>query len=185
MPKMRAGLPSSTVMTPSSARATTRCGVVVMARALHMMALWPLSARSPVGKAVPVTGISVGEARGSRVHRAWWVAAVAFVAIVGAAAFRATPSVLIGPLEAEFGWSRGTIGAAVSVSLVLYGLASPFSAAWMERFGIRRVVAAALLLVSLGSGLTVFMNAAWQLVLLWGVVVGLGTGSMALALVAT
>lgn len=132
-----------------------------------------------------MTGVSVDVARKPRVHRAWWVAAVTFVAIVGAAAFRATPSVLIDPLQGEFGWSRGTIGAAVSVNLVLYGLTSPFSAALMERFGIRRVVAVALLLVSAGSGLTVFMNAAWQLVLLWGVVVGLGTGSMALALVAT
>ncbi|WP_260337011.1 MFS transporter [Phytomonospora endophytica] len=156
-----------------------------MARSLHMMAFGPLFIRSRGGEAVPVTGISVEVKRRPRVHRAWWVAAVTFVAIVGAAAFRATPSVLIDPLQGEFGWSRGTIGAAVSVNLVLYGLTSPFSAALMERFGIRRVVAVALLLVAAGSGLTVFMNAAWQLVLLWGVVVGLGTGSMALALVAT
>ncbi|MET8680084.1 MFS transporter [Streptomyces sp. NPDC004647] len=122
---------------------------------------------------------------GPRIHRAWWVAAVAFVALVGAAAFRAAPSVLIDPLHAEFGWSRGLISAAVSVNLVLYGLTAPFAAALMERFGMRRVVASALLLVASGSGLTVFMNAGWQLVLCWGVLVGLGTGSMALSFVAT
>jgi MFS family permease len=113
------------------------------------------------------------------------VAAVAFVATVGAAGFRATTGVLIAPLQQEFGWSRGTISFAVSVNLILYGLTSPFAAALMERFGIRRVVAAALLLVAAGSGLTVFMTASWQLVLCWGVLVGLGTGSMALAFVAT
>ncbi|WP_143671181.1 MFS transporter [Streptomyces sp. Ru87] len=123
--------------------------------------------------------------RPGRVHRAWWVAAVAFVALVGAAAFRAAPSVLIDPLHTEFGWSRGTISAAVSVNLVLYGLTAPFAAALMERFGMRKVVASALLLVAAGSGLTVFMNASWQLILCWGVLVGLGTGSMALAFVAT
>ncbi|MGP4003581.1 MFS transporter [Streptomyces sp. 8N706] len=123
--------------------------------------------------------------RRPRIHRAWWVAAVAFVALVGAAAFRAAPSVLIDPLHTEFGWSRSTISAAVSVNLVLYGLTAPFAAALMERFGMRKVVASALLLVAAGSGLTVVMDASWQLVLCWGVLVGLGTGSMALAFVAT
>jgi MFS family permease len=120
-----------------------------------------------------------------RIHRAWVVAAVAFVALVGAAGFRATPSVLMDPLHHEFGWPHGTISIAVSVNLVLYGLTSPFAAALMERFGIRRVVTAALLLVAAGSSLTVTMTASWQLILCWGVLVGLGTGSMALAFVAT
>ncbi|WP_242611092.1 MFS transporter [Blastococcus saxobsidens] len=120
-----------------------------------------------------------------RIHPAWWVAGVTFLALVGAAAFRAVPGVLIDPLREEFGWSVTTISAAVAVNMALYGLTAPFAAALMERFGIRRVVIGALLLTAAGSGLTVFMTASWQLVLLWGVVVGLGTGSMALALVAT
>ncbi|WP_232806859.1 MFS transporter [Geodermatophilus chilensis] len=123
--------------------------------------------------------------RTHRVHPAWWVAAVTFLAMVGAAAFRAVPGVLIEPLRAEFGWSVTTISAAVAVNMALYGLTAPFAAALMERFGIRRVVVAALLLTATGSGLTVFMTASWQLVLLWGFLVGLGTGSMALSLVAT
>lgn len=120
-----------------------------------------------------------------RVHRAWWVAAVAFVALVATAGFRATPGVLIVPLQQEFGWSTATISLAVSVNLLLFGLMAPFAAALMERFGIRQVVATALVLVAAGSGLTVFMTASWQLVLLWGVLVGLGTGSMALVFAAT
>jgi MFS family permease len=120
-----------------------------------------------------------------RLHPAWAVAAVAFVALVGAAGFRATPGVLIHPLHEEFGWPLGVISAAVSVNLLLFGLTAPFAAALMERFGMRRVVAYALLLVSAGSGLTVFMRSSWELVACWGVLVGLGTGSMALAFVAT
>ncbi|QFZ17117.1 MFS transporter [Saccharothrix syringae] len=121
----------------------------------------------------------------SRQNWAWAVAGVAFVALVGAAAFRATPGALIEPLRREFGWSTGTIGFAVSVNLLLFGLTAPFAAALMERFGVRRVVASALTLVAVGSGLTVFITSSWQLVLCWGVLVGLGTGSMALAFVAT
>uniref|UniRef100_UPI003F688B41 MFS transporter n=1 Tax=Streptomyces polyasparticus TaxID=2767826 RepID=UPI003F688B41 len=119
------------------------------------------------------------------IHRAWYVAAVAFVTILGAAAFRSMPGLLIEPLHDDFGWSRGTIGLAVSVNLALYGLTAPFAAALMDRFGIRRVVAVALTMIALGSGLTVWMSSSLQLILYWGVLVGLGSGSMALAFAAT
>ncbi|MFJ5141728.1 MFS transporter [Streptomyces sp. NPDC088707] len=123
--------------------------------------------------------------RTPRVHRAWFVAAVTFVTIIGAAAFASLPGLLIEPLHEDFDWSRGTIGFAVSVNLALYGLTAPFAAALMDRFGIRRIVAVALSVIALGSVLTVWMTAAWQLVLFWGVLVGLGSGSMALAFAAT
>ncbi|WP_213455013.1 MFS transporter [Rhizomonospora bruguierae] len=123
--------------------------------------------------------------RSRRPHPAWSVAAVAFVALVGAAGFRATPSVMLHPLHAEFGWPLATISAAVSVNLILYGLTAPFAAALMDRFGLRHVVAGALVLVAAGSGLTVLMRSSAELILCWGVLVGLGTGSMALAFVAT
>ncbi|WP_425386847.1 MFS transporter [Demetria terragena] len=121
----------------------------------------------------------------TRIHPAWWVAAATCLTIIGAAGFRSTPGVLMDPLHREFGWSHGLIGSAVSINLLLFGLTAPFSAALMERFGIRRVVASALLLVSLGSGLTLWMTTSWQLILFWGVLVGLGTGAMSMALVAT
>jgi MFS family permease len=120
-----------------------------------------------------------------RIHRAWLVAAVAFVALVGAAGFRSTPGVLMVPLQDEFGWSRATTSFAVSINLILYGLTAPFAAALMDRFGIRRITAVALVLIAAGSGFTVFMDASWQLVLCWGFLVGLGTGSMAMVFAAT
>ncbi|MER7071216.1 MFS transporter [Terrabacter sp. NPDC000476] len=119
------------------------------------------------------------------VHPAWCVAAVTFLTIIGAAGFRSTPGVLMTPLHEEFGWPMGVIGLAVSVNLVLFGLAAPFSAALMEHLGVRRVVAVALLLVGVGSLLPVWVTQSWQLVLCWGIVVGLGTGAMSMGLVAT
>ncbi|WP_373282023.1 MFS transporter [Nocardia veterana] len=118
-------------------------------------------------------------------HPAWIVAAVGFVALLGAAAFRSVPSVLLDPLHEEFGWSHGTIGAAVSVNMLLYGLISPFAAALMDRFGIRLVVSCALVLVAAGSGLTVFMTQPWELMATWGLLVGVGVGSMSMPFVAT
>jgi MFS family permease len=119
-----------------------------------------------------------------RLHYAWIVAAVTWITLLAAAGFRSTPGVLIVPLEQEFHWSRATISVAVSINLLLFGLFAPFAGGLMERFGVKRVVVGALLTVSAGSGLTVFMHQAWQLDLLWGVVVGVGTGSMATVLAA-
>ena len=120
-----------------------------------------------------------------RFHPGWIVAAVAFLALVGAAGFRAAPSVLMLPLEEEFGWSRSELSVAVSVNLLLYGLTAPFAAALMNRFGIRRVTTVALLLVVAGSAFSIFATEPWMLWLTWGVLIGLGTGSMALVFAAT
>jgi MFS family permease len=124
-------------------------------------------------------------ARQARLHPAWIAAGVAFVALLCAAGFRAAPGVLMVPLQEEFGWSRGLVSLAVGVNLVLFGLTAPFAAALMERFGVRAVVSVALLLIAAGSGLSVGVTSSWQLVLLWGVLIGLGTGSMALVFAAT
>jgi MFS family permease len=120
-----------------------------------------------------------------RLHPAWIVAAVAFLALVGAAGFRAAPGVLMVPLQQEFGWSTTVLSAAVSINLVLFGLTAPFAAALMERFGIRAVTATALVLIGAGSALTVLVNQSWQILLTWGLLIGLGTGSMALVFAAT
>jgi sugar phosphate permease len=120
--------------------------------------------------------------RTPRIHRAWWVALVVLGALVAAAGFRSSTGALLVPLETEFGWSRATTSGAVTANLVVYGLTAPFAAALMERFGIRWVVVSSLLLVAVGSGLTTVMTQAWQLWLLWGLAVGIGTGAMALVL---
>jgi sugar phosphate permease len=120
-----------------------------------------------------------------QLHYAWIVAAVTFVTLIAVAGVRATPSVLIVPLEREFGWSRQTISFAVAVNIFLYGMIGPFAAAIMERFGIRRTMCAALAVIATGVALTPLMRSAWQLVLLWGVVVGSGSGAVAMVLGAT
>ncbi len=120
-----------------------------------------------------------------RIHWAWVVASVSFVAILGAAGFRSVPGVMMAPLHEEFGWSHGTVGLAMSVNMTLFGLTAPFAAALMDRFGVRPVLSVALALIAAGSALSVFMTAGWQLVLLWGVLVGVGTGSISMGFVAT
>ncbi|MFE9246333.1 MFS transporter [Nocardiopsis sp. NPDC006938] len=119
------------------------------------------------------------------VHRAWVTALVAGLTIVAAAAFAAVPGLLMEPLHDEYGWSRGSIGLAASVNMLLYGLVAPFAAALTDRFGLRRVAVAALAVVVAGAGLTTLMTASWQLTLYWGFLVGAGTGSLSMTFAAT
>lgn len=123
------------------------------------------------------------DARG--VHYGWLVAAVTFLTMLATAGAMGSVGVLIQPLEREFGWTTAEISSALAIRLVFFGLFAPFAAAFMNRFGIRQVVTAALAMIAIGILLSFRMTALWQMMLLWGVVVGIGTGMTALVLGAT
>jgi MFS family permease len=120
-----------------------------------------------------------------RPHPAWIVLAVTFFALLAGAGIRATPSVLIVPLEEEFGWTRSTISLAISLNIFLYGLMGPFAGGLMQRLGIRRTTLGALTLLATGVALATQVTRPWQLVLVWGLLVGAGSGMVALVLGAT
>ena len=123
-------------------------------------------------------------ARG-RFHYAWIALGVTFLVMLITAGARATPSVLMLPLEQSFGWSRATISLALSINLALFGLMGPFSAAAMQRFGLRRTVLCALTIMALAIGLSSRMRHSWQMSLIWGVIVGATSGVTAMTLGAT
>ncbi|HEX9579082.1 MAG TPA: MFS transporter [Myxococcales bacterium] len=118
----------------------------------------------------------------ARIHPAWRVAGATFLVLLVAAAIRATAGVLIVPFEREFGWSRATISAAISVNLLLYGLMGPFCAAIADRFGVRRTMAVAMSILAAALLLATLIAKPWHLVVLWGFFVGAGTGMAALVL---
>jgi sugar phosphate permease len=106
----------------------------------------------------------------------WVIVALTFLAVLVAAGIRSAPSVLIHPLETEFGWSRTAIASAASLNLLLYGLTAPAGGWLIDRFGARVVILGSL--VGIGAGLTgaVFIGELWQLIVLWGIVLGITTG---------
>jgi MFS family permease len=115
----------------------------------------------------------------ARVHYAWVVAVVIFVALLLAGAVRSAPGILTVAYEDEFGWSRAEIAGAVSTNILLYGLLGPFAAALMEASGVRATLLAALAMLAAGAGVTVLMDRLWHLYVLWGVVVGCAAGVIA------
>jgi sugar phosphate permease len=118
-------------------------------------------------------------------HYAWVVMAVVFLAMLVSAAALGLPGAFLRPLNREFGWSTAQISSALAVRFFLYGLIGPFAAILLERHGVRRIVCAALCMIAVGVMLVTRMTALWQLVFLWGLVLGIGSGLTALVLAAT
>ncbi|WP_372085174.1 MFS transporter [Tistrella mobilis] len=120
-----------------------------------------------------------------QVHYGWVVAGTTFLTMLVAAGAVGAPGVLLLPLQRDFGWETSEISGAMAIRLLLFGLMGPFAAALINRFGVRRMVLASLSTVGGGLALSLAMTELWQLILLWGVVVGIGTGMIAMVLGAT
>jgi MFS family permease len=116
------------------------------------------------------------------IHYAWVVAGAIFLTALTTAGAVGIPGALILPLGREFGWDTAEISSALGLYLALFGLMAPFAAALIERYGIRRVVMAAILLIIGGLAGALVMTRIWQLILFWGVAVGVGSGMTALVL---
>lgn len=116
---------------------------------------------------------------------AFVVVAVIFLALLVSAGLRSTPSVLLVPLEEAFGWSRSSISLSAAIGIFFYGLMGPFAAAAMERFGLRRVLITALLVMSASSAASAYMTETWHLLATWGLFSGMASGAVAVVLGAT
>jgi MFS family permease len=119
------------------------------------------------------------------IHYGWVMVGVTFLTALVSAGAVGAPGVFIVPLQKEFGWTTAQISSALSIRFILFGLMAPFAAALMNRYGLRNVTLSALLTVVTALVLSLEMTQVWQLILLWGVVVGIGTGMTALVLGAT
>src|SRR6267143_6049175 len=120
----------------------------------------------------------------TKLHYAWIVAGVTFFILLITAGIRATPSILMFPLQHEFGWTTAAISGAIAVNIALFGIICPFAASFMARYGVRKIVLLALAILACGVAGSSLMHRRWELVLFWGILVGSGTGVTALVLAA-
>lgn len=121
----------------------------------------------------------------NRQHYGWIILGITFVAILVAAGMRSITGVIMIPLENEFGWSRADISLAFAINLTIYGFSGPFIAAWMEKLGVRKIMVYAMLILILGIALSLAMTKVWHLHIIWGVMIGLGSGVFLTVLSAT
>lgn len=111
-----------------------------------------------------------------KIHYSWVVLAVTFIAIIVAGIIRSSSGIFLDPFESEFGWGRPTISFAFAVCLFLYGFSGPFMAAFVEVFGLKRMMLYSMAVLTVGLALTFIMKTEWQLILIWGVMLGVGSG---------
>ena len=116
------------------------------------------------------------------IHFSWAILAIVFLTMLSSSAALGLPGAFLQPLSKEFGWSTDQISSAMALRFMLFGLMGPFAAILMERYGLRTIICTALVLVASGLLLATQMTALWQLVLLWGVLLGVGSGMTALVL---
>jgi MFS family permease len=117
-------------------------------------------------------------------HYAWIVLAVVFCAMLAGVGVRATPGVMILPLQRAFGWDVGTISGAVSVNIILLGALGPFLTGLIDVVGLKRTIIGCMALLAVATALSIFMTAPWQLFLTWGLLVGIGSGAGAVGIAA-
>jgi predicted MFS family arabinose efflux permease len=119
-----------------------------------------------------------------KLHYAWIVVGVTFVVMLVAAGMRATSAVMLVPWEQEFGWSRAVVSFPIAVQLMMFGLVGPFSASFVERFGLRRMMTGCLLMMLIGMLMLPFISASWELLPILGIFMGLAVGALAMVMAA-
>ncbi|PLS18039.1 MFS transporter [Bacillus sp. M6-12] len=109
-----------------------------------------------------------------RIHYSWFILSITFLSIIVAGIVLSSSGVFIDPLENEFGWDRSIIALAFAISLFLYGISGPFMAALLEVVGLKKMMLVSMSTLLTGIMLTLIMNQLWQLIIIWGVIMGLG-----------
>jgi sugar phosphate permease len=116
------------------------------------------------------------------IHYGFVVATVTFFTMLIMSAALGLPGAMMKSFNLEFGWSVDEVSSAVALRFFLFGLMGPFAALLMERYGLKKVMCSGLFMVGLGLALATKVTALWHLFVLWGVVLGVGTGMTALVL---
>ncbi|MFC7371942.1 MFS transporter [Fictibacillus iocasae] len=111
-----------------------------------------------------------------RIHYSWVILAITFFSIIAAGIVRSSSGVFIEPFENEFGWDRSVISLAFAIGLFLYGISGPFMAALIEVLGLKKMMLTSMATLITGALLTLVMNESWQLIIIWGIIIGLGSG---------
>lgn len=116
------------------------------------------------------------------IHYGFIVAIVTFFTMLIMSAALGLPGAMMKSFNLEFGWSVDEVSSAVALRFFLFGLMGPFAALLMERYGLKKVMCGGLFMVGLGLAMATQVTALWHLFVLWGVMLGVGTGMTALVL---
>lgn len=99
----------------------------------------------------------------------WKLVLACFFGFLFFSTLTSSMSVFIGPLAAEFGWSRTLLSAGVAMSSIVTALLSPFFGILLDRYGARRLALPGILVTSFAVSSIAFANGSpAQWLFLWG-----------------
>lgn len=110
-----------------------------------------------------------------RIHYSWFILSITFFSIIVAGIVMSSSGVFIDPFENEFGWDRSVIALAFAISMFLYGISGPFMAALLNVIGLKKMMIVSMATLLTGIILTFIMNQSWQMIIIWGFIIGLGS----------
>ncbi|OGL16117.1 MAG: hypothetical protein A3G97_10590, partial [Candidatus Rokubacteria bacterium RIFCSPLOWO2_12_FULL_69_21] len=105
--------------------------------------------------------------------------------MIAASGLRNVFGVFIKPLEADFHWDRAALSGAAALSLFLLGAVGPFVGRLADRWGPRRVLALALLVLGTGTILSSYVQSLWHVYVASGILMAVGAGGAGLATAAS
>src|SRR4030095_16703447 len=109
--------------------------------------------------------------------RRWLIVAALFAVTYGISTPLAAYGVFLPVLAETFGWSRGAISAALSLNLLVGGVAGFAIGALADRHGPRVMLVLTVVLAGAAFALVGAVSALWQLYLFVGVLGGIGMSS--------
>jgi predicted MFS family arabinose efflux permease len=100
----------------------------------------------------------------------WWMVLALFLILLntGGMGFFVFP-VMIGPLQREFGWTMTQVSTGLAIIIIVMTLFSPLAGVVVERFGVRRTMLIATMLISLCNLGFAAMQSLWMLYALMAV----------------
>ena len=111
---------------------------------------------------------------GQGIFYGWIILVVAFIAVVLGYAIRNSFSVFYPTIVEEFGWGRGSTALMFSLSIIVYGLASPLAGTLVDRFKPRLILPLGGLIAGVGVALCSLATSQWQFFLFYGVIAAVG-----------
>ncbi|MEH7118356.1 MFS transporter [Neobacillus vireti] len=111
-----------------------------------------------------------------RVHYAWIIVFVTFLALLAVQGVRLSFGAFVEPWEKDFSMDRGTLSLISTLSFIIYGLSQPMIGRMVDLLGPRKILSVSTFIVGLSIFLTSFVHHAWQLFILYGIFVSIGVG---------
>ena len=118
-----------------------------------------------------------------RFQNRWIILSAGFVVLFFSGGSRFAFGLMLKPMSEDLGWSRSSLSLAFASFMVVLAVALPFIGRLVDRHDMRYILATAGIVAAIGLSLMGMVNAAWQVILFYGVIYALGNAGTSTAII--